>query len=512
MLQIFLAILGITTAATIGFVILEQISVQQIVQDQGENIRRLNVAADGVQGALGRMPGVDALLAPVGANAAGVGWTVLPGSLGAANSTVSGVPFLYCPVASLSADALAATGAASNSAIQMPGSSYNIKLQGGFVVSSGLSIDPQVQSIFNPVAFIVAAGNRETTPPDCGEIRVVNNRAVVDNGIVRVVSMPSGVATAGNALDSAAEFWVANGASGNGLSSSNPSSIDSALQHFIRYKPAAMSIHLIDTVYPTPTIWSNFVQASASSGSKFRLLGNGTGSLNIAAGSTWDVPTTTIFDNVRISGPKIVVGSGDTVHNIGNVTYQPFGGPEAAVEVRQGGSFSAVSATIQIINPSNSGIGAIGGSIYLGGSSITFPSQLGYVIGLGPSSKLNVVQSSIGQNGQRPSIASIYSNGAAEIVSDSSSSAFGTSGGACWFSAGNNAEAAGAPYPNDDDIAFKWSLNGNGSSSKVQDESQFPLVSLAPDSSNAVAVALYQSGVNERARARRINASNIVCY
>ena len=72
MLQIIFAIIGLTTAASIGFVIIQQIATQTIIQDQRENSRRLDVAAVALEGALGRLPGVDAVLAPAPGSTPGV--------------------------------------------------------------------------------------------------------------------------------------------------------------------------------------------------------------------------------------------------------------------------------------------------------------------------------------------------------------------------------------------------------------------------------------------------------
>lgn len=496
MLQIILAVIGISIVSTMGFIMLEQLSLQNQMQVQRENTRRLDVAADGLVGTLGRLPGVDKLVAPIPGTSGSVPWSVLPDDVGAVNSTVSGVPFLYCPVASLSAEELESVATRSVSSVQMSDSNYATEVSGRYVVSSALAMDGDLQALFNPVAFIVSPGTRSETPPDCSDIRVVNNVAVVEGGIVRVVSMPSGVASVGTGADAAAEFWVTSNGTGNGQSSTSPTSINAALTHFIRYSPDTMTIHMADAVFPSADIWSRFLAASADSGAKLRLIGNGTGGLDVGSGGAWNVTASTFFENVTVKGPRVVVGRGDSLFAIGSVNLIPHGNPSITMDVLQGGRFMATDSIVSFANQGQYGIRAAG-DVDLRNSSLRSSSgQLSNFIWLNNGGELNLVASQVGATNDRPILSSILSDGSMQIASDANSAAYASSSSnGCW--AWNGA-----------DIAFKWSATGVGSRSSVRPETEYPAPAADADPS---VIQAYQEGANERYRARRINASNIYC-
>ena len=497
MLQIILAVIGISIVSTMGFIMLEQLSLQNQMQVQRENIRRLDVAADGLVGALGRLPGVDTLVPPVPGTSGSAGWSVLPDDVGAVNSTVTGIPFLYCPVATLSAEELESVASRSVASVQMPGSNYATEVSGRYVVSSALAVDASLQTAFRPVAFIIAPGARSETPPDCDDIRVQNNVAVVDGGIVRVVSMPSGVASVGTGADAAAEFWVSSNGSGNGQSASAPTSINAALTHFVRYSPDTMTIHLMDSVSPSGTVWSRFAAASADSGSKLRLIGSGSGRLDVGTiGGVWNIPSSTFFENVTVKGPRVVVGRGDSLFTVGTVGFLPHGNPTVTVEVLEGGRFQASDSIVSFANQGQYGIRTAGDLDLRNSSLRSGTGQLSNFIWLDDGGELNLVASQIGASTDRPIHSSILSDGSMEIISDANSTSYASSSSnGCW--AWNGA-----------DIAFKWSAMGVGSRSAVRPESEFPAP--APDA-DATTLQNYQNGVNERYRARRVNASNIYC-
>ena len=502
MLQIILAVIGISIVSTMGFIILEQLSMQNLIQVQRENVRRLDVAAEGLTGALGRLPGVDTLVAPAPVLSAN-GWSTLPSSVGAVNSTVSGLPFLYCPVVNtpLSTDELEAVAPVSADNVQMAdGASYAIGTAGGYVVSSsGITLDSEISSDFNPVAFIVAPGSRAETPPSCADIKVVNNVAVVEGGLVRVVSMPSGVASVGTGADAAAEFWVSSSGTGNG-SQASPSSIDAALSHFSKYSPDTMTIHVSGSVTPSVSVWNRFATASANSGSKLRLIGGGSGALNINVGggayNAWNVPASTFFEGISISGPQVVVGAGDSLFNIGTVNYTPISGTSIAILVNEGGRLSGSSSVIRVSNENNYAIQSAG-SVDLRQSSVrSGAGQLANFVWLKGGGSLKMLTSNLGVTADRPLSSSIASEGAIEITSDSASTAAASTGSnGCWASGTG-------------DVAFAWSETGPGKRSGVLAETNYP----APASgATAAEIQAYQDGYNSRFRARRVNASDILC-
>ena len=78
MLQIVLAIIGLSVVSAIGFITIEQFSIMNRMQEQRENTRRLDIAAEGLQGTLGRLPGIDTLVAPAPGTGDGISWSVMP--------------------------------------------------------------------------------------------------------------------------------------------------------------------------------------------------------------------------------------------------------------------------------------------------------------------------------------------------------------------------------------------------------------------------------------------------
>lgn len=490
MLQIILAIIGISMVSIIGFVTIEMLAIQSIAQDQRENVRRLDVAATSLQGRLGRLPGVDNLLAPLGIE--GGSYYQLPVGVGALNSNIEGVPFLYCPLANLSNESLLSVPGAENEPISMPDASYDIRHASGFVVSSSLAVDSNISQL-NPVAFIISAGRSVDTPPSCANVQFVNGRAVVPNGLVRVVSLPSGVASTDNGLTGSVEFFVAPEGSGDGTRINSPTTIDAALQHFTRYLPSNMTIHILDNVVPSNTVWSSFVAASANSGASLRINGLGTDSRLISGSDgVWTVPASTVFENVAIVGPQIIVGSGDRLLNIGLIEYFPSGSPAQAVLVNTGGEFLTRDATIRFTIGGN----AISnnGTLDIRRSTL-FGNGITSYINLNDGSELSLSTSLIGTNTFPPSLAAIRSNNPISVTSDSASIATPSSSGVCWSGLAN-------------DLTFRFSTNGSGGNSIVVSETGFP-----PPAAGATAAEIqaYNTGFNERQRARQINGSNISC-
>jgi hypothetical protein len=507
MLQIILAVIGISIVSTMGFIMLEQLSLQNQMQVQRENIRRLDVAADGLVNALGRLPGVDTLVPPAPGVSGSVPWSVLPADVGAVNSTVNGVPFLYCPVATLGSEELAGLANRSVRSVQMPNSNYSTVESGRYVVSASLGLNAELRSKFNPVAFIVAPGARGETPPDCSGIKVVNNVAVVDGGLVRVVSMP-GAGSVATGADAAAEFWVTPSGTGNGRRADDPTSINAALTHFTRYSPDTMTIHVDGTVYAADDVWGAFLNASRDSGSKLRIIGSGAGVVEASAGGSWDIPASTFLENVLVKGPQIVVGRGDSLFTIGNVGITPFGGPNISIDVLSGGRFVANGSAVQIANSGQHGIRSAG-NVELRNSSLNSASgQLNNFIWMTSGGELDLVSSRIGSASDRPIHSGIYSSGMASITSGDGSSAYAsTNNGWCWASSSDASE-----------LAFKWSDLGAGSYSGVRSEDNYPEPTYPGAEADPAALTAYraqmdayQADYNERHRARRVNASRVYC-
>lgn len=503
MLQIVLAVIGMSVVGLVGFVTLEQFSMQQRMQDQRENIRRLDLAAEGLQQALGRLPGVDTLVAPAAASSADVSWSVLPASIGALNRTTRGVPFLYCPVSSLSGSELASLQSSSDDVVSLPNGDYSVKESGGFVVSSSLAIDNDVRNIMKPLAFIVSAGTVGDSPPSCSTITLSSNgKAVVSGGIVRVVSMPVQTGAAGVGMGTSAEFWVSPTGSGNGRSVSSPSSINAALEHFSKFAPDNMTVHFQGTVKVSPDVWNRFRNASRSSGSKLRLIGEGSAVLDAGLGiaQDWDIPSETFLENVTISGPLVTVGVGDKLFIGNSVAFQVEGGRYVTLFVNAGGSIAARGASIYMGNPGQYGIINYG-SVDLRNSLLrsgvgTMKSMIWNIDG----GSLNVSSSTIGSSDLRTTEGTILSEKARFISSDGSSSAYASQSNSCWWSGTED-------YAFRTDLGYVLNGAGNGTSA-ILPETNFPQP--AADAS-AAEIQAYQDGLSIRTRGRRANSSAISC-
>ena len=512
MLQIVLAIIGLSVVSAIGFITIEQFSIMNRMQEQRENTRRLDIAAEGLQGALGRLPGIDTLVAPAPGTGTGATWSVMPDDAGAMNMTVSGVPFLYCPVATLSSEELDSISGKNVSSIQMPSSNYAIQTAGRYVVGSSLAMDAQLEA-YAPVAFIVAAGTLAEEPGDCSDITVQNGKVVIPGGQVRVVSMPTGVASTGTGAEASAEIWVEAGGAGNGTQGS-PTSINSALEHFVRYKPGSMTIHVTGLNTVSQAAWPRFRDASKSSSSKLRIVGhNDSGVIDFEVSDQWDVPSSTFLENITIKGPQVVAGTGDTIFNLGRVGYVAYGGVSDAIVVAVGGRFVADNAIVAVSNPNQRGIISLG-DVEFRSSQFVPVGNLSRFTSIGPGSSLSLVGSTMGGLSARSSAAPIYSygSGADFISSDSTSSVFAGLDGRCWASDNPS-----------QDMMFKWSgVPGSsahsGQRSAVVSEDFYTRPVMPPVGSDPAVMAdydedlrLYYEGYNERVRARRVNGSNFVC-
>lgn len=492
MLQLLLVVLAVSIAGVMAYNMVTMASLQTAMQEQRENMRRLDVAAQGVQGALGRLPGVDALLAP--APYLGGAYAQLPESIGGARATVAGKPFLYCPVSMTGFSSLAAPTVPVS--VTLPdGSTYGVATKAGFVVESNLSVESGIFSTLRPAAFIVAAGRNATRPPSCADVRLVNGSAVVDGGTVRVVSMPQGVASLAAGTDATADLFVsaAGAPAGNGRSAGSPVSFDQALQHWMRYKPASMTFHIVDSVTADATIWNDFAASLSGYSGKVRFLGV-SGRPSIAAPSTiLPVNGDLYLRGVSLVGPRLVVATGGELNLSGSVLFAPGGGGNEAVNVQPGGRVEIANADVTM-----SGTGSLfdsAGSVRINTSQIlSRDGAANWFAIVRNGGLLAVNSSSLGDAAGRPALGAILSSNAGGITS-SGSTLVGAANGNCWQSDGS-------------DPAFAYSNNGFGQYSAVRSEADYPA---PPATASADDQATYQNQVVARARARQVNGSNFLC-
>lgn len=511
MLQILLAFLAISIVSVTGYGLMEQLSLQQIMMDQRENARRLDVAAEAVAGSLVKVAGMPGVYAPVPAVAAG-GWSTLPASLGGIKATVDNVPFLYCPIAPNAATS-------SGNSVAAPGESYAIDVKGDAVVGSSLAFNSGLAN-FQPVAFIIAAGRGHSEPPKCSSIGVRNNRPFINGGLVKVVSAPGAIQGLGTVSGSSSEIFVTQNGTGKGTAN-DPASINDALRQWLGVRPSAMTIHISNgsTVTVDAGLWGQF--AASLSGSASRLTFDGNGVTVVAPSGSVTVPANFSMsgagtDGITLIGPTLIVEQGGQFNAQGRVNLAPLGGVgSSALYVRQGGRLNIAGGLFMkrsvfdgvnfVFYPVN-GV-EVAGDISISGS-VSQPSAVAssgeWSIGLSNGGRLSSSLSIIGDTGARNTMAGLVVSGAWSVSSDASSQVVATdpsNGSNCWLAAtGSN------------DATFSYSGNGLGSRSAVG-----PMSRVSPglaDPSDPVQVEDYQDyrrEVDGRQRALQTNHSNFQC-
>ncbi len=490
MLQILLAFLAISIVSITGYGLVEQLSLQQIMVDQRENARRLDVAADAIAGNLVAVPGLDGVFAPEPFNPSS-SWSRLPSAVGGINSTVAGVPFLYCP--------LGAGAGTPNGAVNFAdSSSYDIEVKAGVVVASNLAIDADLVD-FKPVAFIIAAGRDQVAPPSCEDIEVRSGRPFVSGGLVKVVSRPSGALGEGSLATSTTDFYVHSSGTGKGrsadLSSPNgPTSINDALTHWTKFRPSSMTIHLTSNVTATDPIWTAFIGQLASSPSRLTIEGNGF-TLSAPGGAAGS-PATLSLTNVSVVGPTFVVSQGDEVNAQGTVSLAPSSGGSGMV-VEQGGRLNIANGALLIGGSATNGVEAAG-DVIISNAAIAAGSGRDWSLALSGGGRLWSRTGVIGSSASRTNMGGLVVDGAWSVNSENSEVAAGNNG-LCWQALSAN------------DATFSHSANGVGSASFVTSDPANPGLTDPSDPAQVEAYQQYRREVDERQRARQTNHSNFIC-
>lgn len=493
MLQILLAFLAISIISTAGYGLVEQLSLQQIMSDQRENARRLDVAADAIQARLVSMPGLDGVYAPAPYTTAS-GWSYMPSGLGGINATVDGIQFQYCPYAP-------SAGASNDFVRNADGTSYGIQVRSGVVVSSDFGVLPDGIAAYRPVAFIVAAQRGTTSPPKCSAIRERNGRPFVDGGLVKIVSTPVNVSSGvGTIAASTSDLYVKDGGSGSGRLN-DPASLDDALLQWARFRPAQMTIHLVGDASASASAWGSFAPQLAASAGRLTIDGGGF-SISAPAGQ---VSTSGVLSliSVSVAGPTFVVGEGKVMNTRGDVSLQPgLGG--SGLFVMSGGRLNIASGTLLVGGAAEGGV-EVSGDVVISEGTVAAAGRP-WSLGIGQGGRLWASGATIGNTGGRNTQAGLVVSGTTSVVSDASSRVVASSAGSCWQSTSAS------------DVTFSPSTNsdGQGSTSAVFADEPDPGLAVADpsDPGYTAAVAAYQAyrrRVDERQRARQTNHSSFQC-
>lgn len=337
MLNIILGILMVSMVSASGFMIMGQMSLTAAIADQRENSRRLDVAADAVAAKLGAP--TDAPRSTLYALAPKDGSTSfpyaqLPDLVGGVHSTVSGVPFRYCPYAP----------------DQGP-----VTIRDGYVVQGPVAPAPLSQ--FQPAGVLVSSGIRGTTPPPCDSVRMVEGRLVVDGGLARMISGVKGVSDAQLTDGGSFEVWAAPGAGGSGINAATPMSLVQAINLWKGKLPKSMVIHVpASSVFVDDggSLSAAFAMPSRPAGtvrsSKLSIVSEGVGGAIISANSSFDPQGSLAL--VGVSMPQTVLRLAS--HNAASIQN----GRLAGVDVAAGSSVAF-----------NGGVSVQGAGIVLNGDA-----------------------------------------------------------------------------------------------------------------------------------------------
>jgi hypothetical protein len=496
-LQILLAFLAISIVSVTGYGLIEQLSLQQIMLDQRENARRLDVAAEAIQARLVTIPGYDGVYAPAPYNASS-GWSYLPVGIGGIKTTTDAVPFLYCPIAPTA-------GNGTDQVKMSDGSSYGIEVKAGVVVGSELGSSSMplksTMAAYQPAAYIIAANRGGTQPPKCSDVSERNGRPFVNGGYVRVVGRPSAQQVAGTIAASASDVYVSSAGTGNGRFERDATSFDDALRQWIKFRPAAMTIHIIPGESVTVTdaaLWNTFAGSLASSPSRLVIEGNGA-SISAPAGQVGISANLALSggDNgMTLSGPTLIVQQGDELNTRGNVLLNPATGG-SGVYVQQGGRLNVSNGTLRIGGAAANGVESAGDVAISGGAIAA--SGKSWSLGLTNGGRLSANSSTIGDVSQRNQTAGLAVAGTWSVSSDAASRVAAAGNGICWATLDGN------------DATFSFSDNGAGASSAVRADPIYP-GTIDPSSQEEVeAYQAYRREIDGRQRARQTNHSNFTC-
>lgn len=439
--QLVLAIVGISLAAILSFALTERTVAYSIDRDWAENNRRLDIAALAVQRSMRDLTGTQAPSPPPPDNASVSGFK--PG-FGTFNQTVAGVPFLYCPIGAASISEASALGATGMTVRMGDGRSYTAYVQGNAVLRSDLALHSSWANGNRPLAFIVAAGRNEATPPSCENVRQVGGKAVVEGGLARAVFSPVDPSqpanTAIRADSGVTTFWVTATGKGTGRTSGSATSIDAAMSHYLLYKPERFEIRVNGHVTASADLFAAFSSLVDHAG-HLTIRGAGLNNSITVGVDTMNTARETVLYAVSIIGPNIRVDGGDQLTVLGAVSLDldPAFGISYGIVLSDHSRLVLKSATLRVdIESGGRGIVRQSNSDILMFDSTMLPvkpniQNLIYATG---ESNTYMVDSQLGtpDAANRPTIASIQHNADGLFTADAASRAYRAPSRYCWYS------------------------------------------------------------------------------
>ncbi|MAM36992.1 MAG: hypothetical protein CL949_00465 [Erythrobacter sp.] len=437
MLQIFLAIVGISLAAVLSFSMLERTAAQEIDRDWTENNRRLDMAAEALEASLRTIPGTDA---PSPANFVSGDIAVLPAGIGTINQTVSGVPFLYCPIGAVSAAAIGSLPVATRTVSMGDSGSYSVYSYGDAVLASNLAMDNSWSQGPRPLAFIVAAGRRQDGPASCSRVRQVNGQAAIDGGMARAIYSPVDPAHPSQQGSSGASglttFWVAPGATGTGRSIDSPGNINAVLRHYLLHNPDRFELIISGVVQPDAALFESWSTSLAHSGATVTLRG-ATGGAGISLDVLQHLYSSKrmVLANLTLTNIQPRTEDGEMITLLGTVQINT---GNYGAWVLAGGKMVMRDATlIGNMEDSSRGVLRLSGELVMFNSTIIpAANNTQNVIYATGEASVMMENSVLGGAAlaNRPTISAIQMNGAGFFYTDANSRAYQAPGRNCWYS------------------------------------------------------------------------------
>lgn len=498
MLQILLAVIGMGMAGALGYALIEQSNLQGAMAISREDNRRLDMAAQTLSRNLVEIPGLNGAVAPLGPSPS---YYELPASLNAARTNSQGVPFHYCPLAVV--DQRGEVSSLTNLTVVEPGgTSYTINTSNNGVLRDDAFIDASVRSV-GAIAVITSAVKGSTQPPPCNEVQMVAGKAIVPNGLARVVTLP-GVYQGIQAVTSKTErmttalIYASQNGSGNmtGSDPTNTAQFDMAWKAIYKGKPQTATIYLTTPVTAGPN-FTAYAATNLLNNTDVRVVGIGDAAaqrvITIPNGNAWPVYGTLTLQNVGLSAAQLSVQSMGDLTMVGQIVFYQ-STANLPYKVNAGGKMSVKFASM-LSDPSGNGLNGvfenngildfISSQVVQGGGN---PPHYVVTYSSGKTTMHNTLIGRASPWGANRALYPFYVLGNGKLVSDATSNVLRGLYGQCWG------------HINGD--AFLYSYNQVGRAVGVRPDSDFPApASTAPQTE----LSAYYAASASRYRAREQN-------